>query len=76
MEIQDRQHIASASIQRGIAIDVNLRVSQNWGTFLGVFITRTIVYWGLYKGPPSEGDLRETGRLPLLMSKQHMLVLG
>ena len=36
---------------------VHVDVSQNWGgTFLGVPIIRTEVYWGLYWGPQIMGN--------------------
>ena len=35
---------------------IGMRVSQNWGYHFGVPITRTVVYWGLYWGPPILGN--------------------
>ena len=40
-------------------------VSQDWGTFLGVHIIRTIVYLGLYWDPPfSSGNYHIGNILP------------
>ena len=36
--------------------DIHMGVSQNWGYHFGVPIIRTIVYWGLYWGPPILGN--------------------
>ena len=43
------------------------------GTFLGVPIRRTIVYWGLYWGPPSLGNYHLSPYiLPTDLSRQEM----
>ena len=41
---------------------MGIRVSPNYGVpFLGVIIVRIIVCWGLYWGPPIQGNYQVVG---------------
>ena len=51
----------------------DLGVSQHYGYLLGVPIIRAIVYWGLYWGPPIEGNYHLQAAWPWGMTRSWLL---